>query len=99
RGRAARTWLCVCATGGGSAPRRGKIYYFSSRRRHPILKCDWSSDVCSADLWRQQGILGVGNTVCVCQCVCVCVKVDKSTCRSGERRVGRECRSRWSTDH
>src|SRR6267142_4585423 len=25
-------------------------FFFSSRRRHTILTCDWSSDVCSADL-------------------------------------------------
>src|SRR6202042_1277062 len=24
--------------------------FFSSRRRHTILTCDWSSDVCSSDL-------------------------------------------------
>src|SRR4030066_1827881 len=24
--------------------------FFSSRRRHTIFKCDWSSDVCSSDL-------------------------------------------------
>src|SRR3954467_13697182 len=26
------------------------IYFFSSRRRHTRLSCDWSSDVCSSDL-------------------------------------------------
>src|SRR5260370_23441707 len=26
------------------------IVFFSSRRRHTIFKCDWSSDVCSSDL-------------------------------------------------
>src|SRR5438477_7246548 len=26
------------------------IFFFSSRRRHTILTCDWSSDVCSSDL-------------------------------------------------
>src|SRR4051812_36574587 len=25
------------------------IVFFSSRRRHTILTCDWSSDVCSSD--------------------------------------------------
>src|SRR2546430_4154963 len=24
-------------------------FFFSSRRRHPIFDCDWSSDVCSSD--------------------------------------------------
>src|SRR5690242_21827428 len=28
-------------------------FFFSSRRRHTRLTCDWSSDVCSSDLERQ----------------------------------------------
>src|SRR5256885_12431898 len=28
-----------------------KLFYFSSRRRHPNLQGDWSSDVCSSDLY------------------------------------------------
>src|SRR3954466_15955621 len=26
------------------------VFFFSSRRRHTRLSCDWSSDVCSSDL-------------------------------------------------
>src|SRR2546430_9443308 len=26
------------------------FFFFSSRRRHTIFDCDWSSDVCSSDL-------------------------------------------------
>src|SRR5260370_24101402 len=26
-------------------------FFFSSRRRHTRFKCDWSSDVCSSDLY------------------------------------------------
>src|SRR5260370_10463458 len=29
-------------------------FFFSSRRRHTIFKCDWSSDVCSSDLMSEQ---------------------------------------------
>src|SRR2546427_3938080 len=30
---------------------RGSLFFFfSSRRRHTIFDCDWSSDVCSSDL-------------------------------------------------
>src|SRR2546430_3843428 len=29
---------------------RGCYFFFSSRRRHTIFDCDWSSDVCSSDL-------------------------------------------------
>src|SRR6266480_5332373 len=28
----------------------GIFFFFSSRRRHTRLTCDWSSDVCSSDL-------------------------------------------------
>src|SRR5690242_20826368 len=28
------------------------LFFFSSRRRHTRLTCDWSSDVCSSDLCR-----------------------------------------------
>src|SRR2546427_12306385 len=27
------------------------FFFFSSRRRHTRFDCDWSSDVCSSDLW------------------------------------------------
>src|SRR6266481_5577876 len=30
------------------------IFFFSSRRRHTIWNCDWSSDVCSSDLIAEQ---------------------------------------------
>src|SRR2546430_9972038 len=29
----------------------GVQFFFSSRRRHTRFDCDWSSDVCSSDLW------------------------------------------------
>src|SRR5260370_38901701 len=28
------------------------FFFFSSRRRHTRFKCNWSSDVCSSDLYR-----------------------------------------------
>src|SRR5260370_22644959 len=28
------------------------FFFFSSRRRHTRFKCDWSSDVCSSDLYK-----------------------------------------------
>src|SRR5207249_5582713 len=33
------------------------IFFFSSRRRHTRSKRDWSSDVCSSDLFRRQAAL------------------------------------------
>src|SRR2546430_7858531 len=37
------------------------MFFFSSRRRHTRFDCDWSSDVCSSDLWIQRE--GVDKTV------------------------------------
>src|SRR3989344_6597245 len=34
-----------------------QILFFSSRRRHTILTCDWSSAVCSSDLFLAGGPL------------------------------------------
>src|SRR5207237_4328969 len=31
------------------------FFFFSSRRRHTRFKCDWSSDVCSSDLFSCNG--------------------------------------------
>src|SRR5690242_20860211 len=31
------------------------FFFFSSRRRHTRLTCDWSSDVCSSDLNAPEG--------------------------------------------
>src|SRR2546430_8852220 len=36
--------------------------FFSSRRRHTIFDCDWSSDVCSSDLSIRQFIARIDNT-------------------------------------
>src|SRR2546430_16577402 len=35
------------------------FFFFSSRRRHTRFDCDWSSDVCSSDLVRNDGIVKV----------------------------------------
>src|SRR5438034_1550127 len=32
-----------------------RCFFFSSRRRHTISLCDWSSDVCSSDLLSRGG--------------------------------------------
>src|SRR6266571_5956240 len=36
------------------------FFFFSSRRRHTRLTCDWSSDVCSSDL---VGVVVAGEVV------------------------------------
>src|SRR2546427_4132640 len=32
------------------------FFFFSSRRRHTRFDCDWSSDVCSSDLWHPTNV-------------------------------------------
>src|SRR5690242_21171319 len=92
------------------------FFFFSSRRRHTRLTCDWSSDVCSSDLVlfermvadrrpQQLGervLLIVGEVMLTAEedhllpqkCA-----ADLGDGRSEERRVGKECRSRWSPYH
>src|SRR5690242_17098168 len=45
---------------------RNIYFFFSSRRRHTRLTCDWSSDVCSSDLHADD--MRVGKTAAV-RCV------------------------------
>src|SRR2546421_5991679 len=95
------------------------LFFFSSRRRHTRSDRDWSSDVCSSDLylcltlllgvifliWRiddapdekdhaeQQREAEIVENDLVGE-------IDEAAeLRSEERRVGKECRSRWSPDH
>src|SRR5438270_9946597 len=42
---------CICSLSVGCL----HCFFFSSRRRHTRFDCDWSSDVCSSDLWRGKG--------------------------------------------
>src|SRR6266536_5975570 len=67
-------------------------FFFSSRRRHTISTRDLSSDVCSSDLGRRDPLprksshLGTAGPY----------SSSALMSRSEERRVGKECRSRWS---
>src|SRR5438876_9782583 len=82
------------------------IFFFSSRRRHTRWTGDWSSDVCSSDLAAKFGLTEAEVTAVVSfytmykrrpvgdYHVGVCTNT-----RSEERRVGKECRSRWSPYH
>src|SRR5450755_3624443 len=72
------------------------LFFFSSRRRHTIWTGDWSSDVCSSDLIGTNDLaqyaLAMDRTTPQ-----LAAQVD--ALRSEERRVGKECRSRWSPYH
>src|SRR3989454_5606223 len=86
------------------------FFFFSRRRRHTSLQGDWSSDVCSSDLdeplfyYRLHGgnLFQFGSNAPVKyrrkQTVLVAL-LRTLPSRSEERRVGKECRSRWSPYH
>src|SRR2546430_10514444 len=96
-------------------------FFFASRRRHTRFDCDWSSDVCSSDLYAvvlRSPVFG-GKVASVDDSKAKQVKGVKqivklepvgtnmpwagvgviADSRSEERRVGKECRSRWSPYH
>src|SRR3712207_7135304 len=92
---------------------RCMFVFFSSRRRHTRYWRDWSSDVCSSDLdaaaigavhvatWRNvyAGVLPDDYLAGLCP-VRHAVSYEQAIAdRSEERRVGKECRSRWSPYH
>src|SRR5262245_65616784 len=75
------------------------VFFFSSRRRHTRCLSDWSSDVCSSDLRHdhparsttpQTGRSGRGGRASGTD--------EGGGRRSEERRVGKECRGRWSAE-
>src|SRR2546427_8938072 len=91
------------------------FFFFSSRRRHTRFDCDWSSDVCSSDLTikrhdgeqcelyfpagqcRDAKIGKAEGDEAVYKVVLW--TAGQFEIRSEERRVGKECRSRWSPYH
>src|SRR6266436_8946001 len=71
------------------------FFFFSSRRRHTRCSRDWSSDVCSSDLGSFSPSCSFAGPLAL---FFDTVKSAMPT-RSEERRVGKECRSRWSACH
>src|SRR5688500_20241722 len=77
-------------------------FFFSSRRRHTRLQGDWSSDVCSSDLPASCTCMPKSTklaTIWACACAWLSPPITPNDTRSEERRVGKECRSRWTADH
>src|SRR3712207_7576325 len=88
------------------------LFFFSSRRRHTRYWRDWSSDVCSSDLdvgpWVLEVALDaaallnelgrIGEHLHEAVGLLGGLGVGPEP-RSEERRVGKECRSRWSPYH
>src|SRR5258705_83602 len=89
----------------------GSFFFFSSRRRHTRCLSDWSSDVCSSDLapcsWVASRLLPSATGPLFPPIPTVLLESswrrghdrEVSRRRSEERRVGKECRSRWSPYH
>src|SRR5438876_8181031 len=81
------------------------FFFFSSRRRHTRWTGDWSSDVCSSDLERAVAVdvhdepVRVGGGDPHRRRQAVAHRAEPARGRSEERRVGKECRSRWSPYH
>src|SRR5437868_10699595 len=77
------------------------FFFFSSRRRHTRSKRDWSSDVCSSDLVavREPAAVEPSREEAAVQQSGAASEAASAPNRSEERRVGKECRSRWSADH
>src|SRR5437899_8576788 len=83
------------------------LFFFSSRRRHTRCLSDWSSDVCSSDLviiTQPPAPPGQNHTNGTLSTSRASIDSNKSfsqmsstvvSTRSEERRVGKECRSRW----
>src|SRR3712207_8448068 len=89
------------------------FFFFSSRRRHTRYWRDWSSDVCSSDLEGDVALEPVVGAVdahvddrrarldpVAADHLGAAHRGDEDVgARSEERRVGKECRSRWSPYH
>src|SRR5207248_4704293 len=87
------------------------FFFFSSRRRHTRSYGDWSSDVCSSDLRRPPACRRAPTWTTPPRSPSApsggwcplrgsrprrgCSSAPR-TSRSEERRVGKECRSRWA---
>src|SRR6266403_1849972 len=70
-------------------------FFFSRRRRHTRSLRDWSSDVCSSDLPTRRRRRERFSALAILRETPMWSIVG----RSEERRVGKECRSRWSPYH
>src|SRR5437868_15271839 len=89
------------------------LFFFSSRRRHTRSKRDWSSDVCSSDLKDLLQARRHHSRYRARMLKQIFVEADEARPlvpnergihgehqdRSEERRVGKECRSRWWPNH
>ncbi len=83
------------------------FFFFKQKTAYEILASDWSSDVCSSDLMFQ-AFIGIAIASVIGFSLTFFFwkdeagetdDIQKKSGRSEERRVGKECRSRWSPYH
>src|SRR5215813_8231282 len=70
------------------------IFFFKQKTAYE-MRTDWSSDVCSSDL----PVPATPSTRRLARELGVNLNAVNGSGRSEERRVGKECRSRWSPYH
>ena len=78
------------------------VFFFKQKTAYEIKECDWSSDVCSSDLIDHSAPspnIGVSAIHKIMREFAKKHSVKLFDIRSEERRVGKECRSRWSPYH
>src|SRR5947207_6225352 len=94
------TVLCMFCVDNGLRVHVVLFFFFSSRRRHTRSLCDWSSDVCSSDLLLAFAYPDrIGHDQLAPRQRLWGAERRAASVRSEERRVGKECRSRWSPYH
>ena len=78
------------------------VFFFKQKTAYEIYQCDWSSDVCSSDLLtgrREHNPIAENAFSVARNCALSILTTRSISTRSEERRVGKECRSRWSPYH
>ena len=78
------------------------FFFFKQKTAYEIVDCDWSSDVCSSDLGEddeRDEEAGGHDAIVLRRGAAARRAVRHGLYRSEERRVGKECRSRWSPYH
>ncbi len=81
------------------------FFFFKQKTAYEMNPSDWSSDVCSSDLrdnmvvYRSQMVQRPLNYAIVDEVDSILIDEARTPLRSEERRVGKECRSRWSPYH
>ena len=72
------------------------FFFCEQKTAYEVVDCDWSSDVCSSDLLAGQTAILPKEKALEYLALGMTSEAGE---RSEERRVGKECRSRWTPYH